>query len=119
MFKKEWFKKVVLVASGFLLSVFFIFLPYQYHRKEVGQYQIFEVQYPNETTLLIDTKTGRTWEYAPDILESEESGIEGTVIGYYFHEVAVEGVRFTGEHLGIIKENARRAAARLKREPTP
>lgn len=64
------------MASGFLLSVCFIFLPYQCKKKEVGQYQIFEVQYPNENTLLIDTRTGRTWEYAPDILESEESGIE-------------------------------------------
>ena len=79
-------------------------------------YRIFEVQYPNENMLLIDTRTGRTWEYAPDILESEESGIEGTVIGYYFHEVTVEGVRLTGEHLWIKKENARRAAARLKRQ---
>jgi len=114
MFRKEWFKKVVLVASGFLLGVFFIFLPYQYNKKEVGQYQIFEVQYPNENTLLIDTRTGRTWKYVPDILESEESSVGGTVIGYYFHEITVEGIRLTGEHLGIRKENARRAAARLK-----
>ena len=117
MFSKEWFKKAVLVAAGFLLGVFFIFLSYQCRNREVGQYQIFEVQYPNENTLLIDTKTGRTWEYAPDILESEESNTEGTVIGYYFHEVTVEGVRLTGEHLGIKKENARRAAVRLKRTP--
>jgi len=117
MFKKDWFKKSVLAASGFLLGVFLVFLSHQCKRKEVGQYQIFEVQYPNENTLLIDTKTGRTWEYAPDILESEESGTEGAVIGYYFHEVTVEGVRLTGEHLGIRKENARRAAARLKRTP--
>ena len=116
MFKTEWFKKSVLVAAGFLLSVCFIFLPYQYKKKEAGQYQIFEVQYPNENTLLIDTKTGRTWEYTPDILEPEESGAEGTVIGYYFHEITVEGIRLTGEHLGIKKENARRAAARLKKE---
>lgn len=119
MFKKEWFKKAVLVASGFLVSVCFIFLPYQYKKRDVGQYQIFEVQYPNENTLLIDTRTGRTWEYAPDILESEESGAEGTIIGYYFHEVTVEGVRLTGEHIGIRKENARRTAARFKRGPAP
>jgi hypothetical protein len=112
MVKKEWLKIAVPVAAGFLLGVFLISLLYQCRKREVGQYQIFEVQYPNENTLLIDTKTGRTWEYVPDILESEESDTEGTVIGYYFHEVTVEGIRLTGEYLGIRKENARRAAAR-------
>jgi len=117
MFKKEWLNKAVPVATGFLLGAFFIFLLCRSRNREVGQYQIFEVQYPNENTLLIDTKTGRTWEYAPDILESEESNTEGTVIGYYFHEITVEGVRLTGEHLGIRKENARRAAVRSKKVP--
>ena len=112
MFKKEWLNRAVPVVTGFLLGAFFIFLLCQCRNREVGQYQIFEVQYPNENTLLIDTKTGRTWEYVPDILESEESNTEGTVIGYYFHEVTVEGVRLTGEHLGIKRENARRTAAR-------
>ena len=112
MFKKEWLKPGSLAAAGFLLGMFLVFLVHQCRNREAGQYQIFEVQYPNENTLLIDTKTGRTWEYVPDILESEESGAEGTVIGYYFHEVTVEGIRLTGEHLGIKRENARRAAAR-------
>ena len=115
VFKKEWLRYAALAGAGFLLALIFI-LPHQRRDKGAGRYQLFEVQSPSENTFLLDTKTGRVWEYAPDILESAETGGEGTVIGYYFHENAVEGLHPTGEHLGITQENARRAAARRKRE---
>lgn len=112
MFKKKWVPYTALALGGFLFCFLFIFLPNRPKEKDINRYQILEVQNPDENTFLLDTKTGRVWEYIPDILESEETGKEGTVIEYYFHENAVEDIHPTNEHTAILKENARRAAVR-------